>query len=103
MAKTIKWYNDKGNVLVQARDQVRKQSRTAVLTCLADNFEGVVENADGGVSIPVAQTENGETIYAHFVMTISTKSPTEKTVKKSAKKKTAATPIEVPDLFGDEE
>ena len=100
---SVKWLNEKGNVAVKVRDGVRAQVKGKAFAILAEQFEGAVENANGGISVPVAVDEvSGETIYAHFDLTVSTKSPDSKTERKKTKAATTEE-VSVPDLFGDSE
>ena len=98
----VKWTNEKGNVAVKVRDGVRAQVKEKALAALADAFEGAVENANGGISFPVAtDTVSGDTIYAHFEMIVSTKTPDTKTERKKKAKATPAEEVVVPNLFDD--
>lgn len=97
--KTIKgFYNEKGNVSAKARTSLKDQARARVLYALQNDemLAGSIVNADGGVSIPLCLNEKGETVYAHFDMTVSTKDPLVKTEKKKASKK--AEPTEMNDI-----
>ena len=99
MLKSLKWFNEKGNVSVKVRDSVRSQVDGKLAELIAENFDGVVTNANGGYSIPVAVDEaSGKTIYATISFVINTADPSEKAVRKTAKKAVAEEP-EVPDLF----
>lgn len=98
---TIKFFNENGNVSVKMREGVRSQIMAKALKAFEENFEGAVKNVNGGVSVPVAVDEgSGETIYAHFEMTVNTKSPDVKTERKKSAKKAAAVEEVMPDLFG---
>ena len=87
MAKRISWYTEKGNVSVKMRDLVREQVKSKFAEGIVGVFENAVPNKDGGISVPVAENERGETIYAHFNFTVSVKSPDMKTERKKAEKK----------------
>ena len=97
--KTIQFTNEKGNVSVQARNQVRGMVSAQILSTLESNphFEGVFVNDNGGYSIPVALTTTGETIYAHLDLTISTNQVSKQVRKPKAKAPTTA--VAVPNLF----
>lgn len=98
---SVKFFNENGNVSVKMREGVRSQIFAKALAAFEGSFEGAVKNANGGISVPVAVDEgSGETIYAHFEMTVNTKSPDVKTERKKSAKKAAAVEEVVPDLFG---
>ena len=92
----INFFNENGNVSVKVRDGIRPQILGKALSAMEGAFEGAVKNVNGGISVPVAVDEgSGETIYAHFDMTVNTKSPDIKTERKKA----AAVEEVVPNLF----
>ena len=100
----IQFTNEKGNVSAKARKHI-KDSVVARITKAfeAAGLEATV-NADGGLSIAVAQdAADGSVIFTHLDFTVSKRDPAIKTVK--SKKKTApkAETIELPDLFADED
>lgn len=99
---SINFYNENGNVSVKVRDGIRPQILNRVLETLgsSDNFEEVVKNVNGGISIPVAvDAGSGETIYAHFDMTVNTKSPDTKIERKKATKKADTAEDTIPSIF----
>ena len=101
--KTISIYNEKGNVSSTVRSQIKTQVMGRALSVLADAFgEGVVMNATGGISVPVAQDIGGETVYARFDMTITTQTPDHKPAKAKSKAEPKE-PVVLVDLFEDEE
>jgi hypothetical protein len=74
MLKTINLYNEKGNVSAKVRNALKLE----VLPQLSDALSGlgdVITGTDNALYIAVAQTEQGETIYARVEMTISVKNP----------------------------
>lgn len=96
----IKFFNENGNVSVKVRDGIRPQILEKALAAMSAEFEGAVKNANGGISVPVAVDEgSGETVYAHFDMTVNTKSPDIKTERKKSAKKAAAVEEVTPNLF----
>ena len=96
----VKFFNENGNVSVKVRDGIRPQILEKALSAMEGAFEGAVKNANGGISVPVALDEgSGETVYAHFDMTVNTKSPDVKIERKKAAKKAAAVEEVVPNLF----
>ena len=98
--KNLKWLNEKGNVSVKVRDNVRKQIKEKFAEMLLENFEESVPNANGGISVAVAVDEvSGQTIYAHFDFTVNMKNPNEKTERKKGEKKEKVEEPEVPSLF----
>lgn len=97
---TVKFFNENGNVSVKVRDGIRPQILEKALSAMESAFEGAVKNVNGGISVPVAVDEgSGETIYAHFDMTVNTKSPDIKTERKKSAKKTATVEEVIPNLF----
>lgn len=97
---TVKFFNENGNVSVKVRDGIRPQILEKALSAMESAFEGAVKNANGGISVPVAVDEgSGETIYAHFDMTVNTKSPDIKTERKKSAKKAATVEEVIPSLF----
>ena len=97
---TVKFFNENGNVSVKARDGIRPQILAKALSAMENAFKGAVKNANGGISVPVAVDEgSGETIYAHFDMTVNTKSPDVKTERKKTAKKATAVEEVIPNLF----
>ena len=98
---SIKFFNENGNVSVKVRDGIRPQILAKALSAMESAFEGAVKNANGGISVPVAVDEgSGETVYAHFDMTVNTKSPDIKNERKKSAKKAAPAEEVIPDLFG---
>lgn len=98
--KNLKWLNEKGNVSVKVRDNVRKQIKEKFAEMLLENFEESVPNANGGISVAIAIDEtSGQTIYAHFDFTVNLKNPNEKVERKKADKKADKVEEIVPDLF----
>lgn len=96
----IKFFNENGNVSVKVRDGIRPQILEKALAAMSAEFEGAAKNANGGISVPVAVDEgSGETVYAHFDMTVNTKSPDVKTERKKSAKKAAAVEEVTPNLF----
>ena len=96
----IKFFNENGNVSVKMREGVRAQIMSKALSAMESAFEGAVKNINGGISVPVAMDEgSGETIYAHFDMTVNTKSPDTKIERKKTTKKAATTEEVIPNLF----
>lgn len=101
--KTINFYNENGNVSSTVRSQVKTQALAKAFEILADGFgTGVVPNSTGGISVPVATTERGETIYARFDLAITTQSPDHIAPKAKAKTEPKE-PVVLVDLFGDDE
>ena len=101
---TIQFTNEKGNVSAKARKHI-KDSVIAKITSAfeAAGLESVI-NADGGLSIAVAQDEaNGAVIFTHLDFTVSTRDPSVKTVKSKKKAKSTKVEVELPDLFAEEE
>lgn len=97
---TINFFNENGNVSVKVRDGIRPQILSKALDVMSEGFEGAVKNANGGISVPVAvDATTGETVYAHFEMTVNTKSPDIKTERKKTAKKTAAAETVIPQIF----
>ena len=99
--QAIRFFNEKGNVSVSTRNEVRTQALAKLVCSLTSDecFESVESNANGGLSIPVAIDKGtGATIYANIELTISTKDPSVRTKKKAGKPK-AKTPVVVPNLF----
>ena len=88
---TLKMYNEKGNVSVKVRDMVRKQVNEKLENALSKEFNGIVPNANGGYSVPLAIDEiSGETIYANIEFTINKKDPSVKAERKKTEKKVVA-------------
>ena len=97
---TVKFFNENGNVSVKMREGVRSQIMSKALSAMEGAFEGAVKNVNGGISVPVAMDEgSGETIYAHFDMTVNTKSPNAKIKRKKTAKKAATAEEVIPNLF----
>lgn len=97
---TIKFTNEKGNVSAKAR----KHIKDSVIARIASAFETAgleaVVNADGGLSIAVAQdAATNETIFTHLDFTVSTRDPAVKTAKSKTKAKAKTEDVELPDLF----
>lgn len=84
----VKFYNEKGNPSVKVRNSIKEQSFAKVLLTLqADEYlAGAKKNANGGISIPVAEDTDGKVIYANLELTISDKDPAVKTEKKKSSK-----------------
>lgn len=98
--QTINWLNEKGNVSVKVRDGVRKQVREKFAELLLENFEESMPNANGGISVAIAQDKSsGQTIYAHFDFIVNLKDPNEKTERKKGEKKDKAEEPAIPNLF----
>lgn len=98
--KSVKFINEKGNVSNKVRNAVRAQIDAKLSTMLAEQFEEVQPNANGGYAIPVAQDEKtGDIIYATVSFSLSLKNPAEKTERKKVAKVATAEEVEVPDLF----
>ena len=98
--KTIQFTNEKGNVSVKVRDNVRKQVKEKFAELLLENFEESVPNVNGGISVAIAQDKSsGQTIYAHFDFTVNLKSPNEKTERKKGEKKDKVEEPDIPNLF----
>ena len=87
--KKINFYNENGNVSSKVRATVKEQAMSKILNALQCNVDltDAAVNADGGISIPLAETERGEIVYARIEMTVSTKDPTVKTERKKSVKK----------------
>lgn len=99
--QAIRFFNEKGNVSVSTRNEVRTQALAKLVRSLStdEHFDSVESNVNGGLSIPVAiDTTTGATIYANIELTISTKDPSARTEKKAGKPKAKA-PVVVPNLF----
>jgi len=99
---TIQFTNEKGNVSAKAR----KHIKDSVIAKIAQAFEAAglesVVNADGGLSIAVAQdTTTGNTIYTHLEFTVSDRDPAVKTAKSKKKTKSPANEIQLPDIFAE--
>ena len=99
--KQINFYNENGNVSSKVRGAIKEQAMSKILNTLQANEDlvGAVVNADGGISIPLAMTERGETVYARLEVTISVKNPEVKTERKKRAKKTESTDDDV-NIFG---
>lgn len=98
--QTLNWLNEKGNVSVKVRDNVRKQVKEKFAELLLENFEESVPNVNGGISVAIAQDRSsGQTIYAHFDFTVNLKSPNEKTERKKGEKKDKVEEPDIPNLF----
>lgn len=96
----IKFYNENGNVSVKVRDGIRPQVLNKVFSAVQEEFPEAVQNANGGISVPVAIDEKtNEVVYAHFEMTISTKDPMVKTERKKSTKKEKAAEVVIPNIF----
>lgn len=85
----INWVNEKGNVSAKVRKAVADQTAEKIKSVLGADaaFADLCDNVNGGISIPVAETKDGETIYAHLTMTVSTADPSVKKEKKQKPKK----------------
>ena len=99
---TIQFTNEKGNVSAKAR----KHIKDSVVAKIAQAFEAAglesVVNADGGLSIAVAQdAATGNTIFTHLEFTVSDRDPAVKTAKSKKKTKVAAPEVELPDIFAE--
>ena len=99
--KQINFYNENGNVSSKVRGAIKEQAMSKILNALQSNVDltDATINADGGISIPLAMTERGETIYARLEVTISVKNPEVKTERKKRAKKTESTDDDV-NIFG---
>ncbi len=99
---TIQFTNEKGNVSAKAR----KHIKDSVIARITKAFESAglesVVNADGGLSIAVAQDTDGSVIFTHLDFTVSTRDPNTKTAKSKKKTKVATETEVLPDLFADE-
>jgi hypothetical protein len=98
----VQWYNEKGNVSVKVRDGVRPQILSKVVALLQDSgsFDDVVIDANGAITIPIAEdTSTGDTIYAHFEMTVNNKDGMTKTERKKKAKKAETEEEVIPELF----
>ena len=95
--KQINFYNENGNVSSKVRGAIKEQAMSKILNTLQGNVDlaDATINADGGISIPLATTERGETIYARLEVTISVKNPEVKTERKKRAKKTESTDNDV--------
>lgn len=101
---TIQFTNEKGNVSAKAR----KHIKDSVIAKIAQAFEVAglesVVNADGGLSIAVAQDAGtGKTIFTHLAFTVSDRDPAVKTAKSKKKTKAPAAEVELPDIFAEVE
>lgn len=98
--KRVNFVNEKNNVSVKVREEIRKQAYNAILGVLDSQFEDVVENANGGISIPLAiDDRTSATVYATLDLTISTADPSVKKEKKKSSKKADKEDASVPNLF----
>ena len=96
----INWLNEKGNVSVKVRDCVRKQVKEKFAELLLENFEESVPNANGGISVAIAEDRSsGQVIYAHFDFTVNMKNPNEKAERKKGEKKDKVEEPDIPSLF----
>ena len=97
---TIQFTNEKGNVSAKAR----KHIKDSVVARIAQAFEAAglesVVNADGGLSIAVANDTDGAPIFTHLEFTVSKRDPAVKTAKSKKKTKVATETVELPDIFG---
>jgi hypothetical protein len=101
---TIQFTNEKGNVSAKAR----KHIKDSVIAKIAQAFEAAglesVVNADGGLSIAVAQDAGtGNTIFTHLAFTVSDRDPSIKTAKSKTKAKPKTEDVELPDIFAEVE
>ena len=99
---TIQFTNEKGNVSAKTR----KHIKDSVIAKIAQAFEAAglesVVNADGGLSIAVAQdATTGNTIFTHLEITISDRDPAIKTAKSKKKVKAPADEVALPDIFAE--
>lgn len=96
---TIQFTNEKGNVSAKAR----KHIKDSVVARIAQAFKAAglesVVNADGGLSIAVAQDVDGAPIFTHLEFTVSKRDPGVKTAKSKKKAKAAVETVELPDIF----
>ena len=99
--KQINFYNENGNVSSKVRGAIKEQAMSKILNTLQGNVDlaDATINADGGISIPLATTERGETVYARLEVTISVKNPEVKTERKKRAKKVESTDNDV-NIFG---
>ena len=83
----IEFTNEKGNVMVSARNKVRK-SAIANLDRHMHDFDDVKVVTAEGVSIPAGvDAATGATIWAHYNVTINTKEPEAAPPPKQEKEK----------------
>lgn len=100
MAIVVKFYNENGNVSVKARDGIRSQVMSKMNDILSANLDGVVKNANGGYSVPIAIDEKTNApIYAVIDVSISTVDPMAKKERKKSSSKAQSTETVVPQLF----
>ena len=99
--KQINFYNENGNPSTKVRSAIKEQAMSKILNTLQANTDlaDAIINADGGISIPLAMTERGETVYARLEVTISRKNPEVKTERNKRAKKTESTDDDV-NIFG---
>lgn len=73
MLKTVNLFNEKGNVSAKVRNALKAEVLPALTEALG-SLGDVIVGTDA-LYVPVAQTEEGDAIYARVEMTISIKSP----------------------------
>lgn len=75
MAK-VDFYNEKGNVAVSVRNQMKEQTLAKLTEVLEESFGNVEVNDDKELSVHIAQDENLETpIYARISFSVTDKDP----------------------------
>lgn len=101
MAVSVMFTNEKGNISVKVRNDLRKQVIEKVKTALENAGLPVEDNANGGLSFKIAEdrANNNADIFAHFDLTISTRDPSVKLEKRSNKKKADTAEEPIPSLF----
>lgn len=97
----VNWYNANGNVSAKVRDALRGQVSERIVSAIGrdEKMSEVFVNANKGISIPIAETAQGELIYATLDLTITTADPTVKKVRKQSAKKEEKAVEETPNLF----
>ena len=87
LQKIMGFYNEKGNVSVSVRSEIKGKVAKKLEAILEKHFtQGVVVGTDGAFYMPLAETHKGETIYARLDLTVSIKDPS--TPKPSKTKET---------------
>lgn len=93
MAKKIEYLNEKGNVKVSVRNQVKEQSMEMLETTLRENVDSlVVKTERKTIAIQVAEDTNGEPIYLEIEGRVNQTDPTYVPTKKSKSKETKEQP-----------
>ena len=86
MAK-VDFYNEKGNVAVSVRNQMKEQTLSKLVEVLEDQFDSVEVNSDKEISVQIAEDENrGTPIYARMSFSVTDKDP-QTVAKRKAKSK----------------